>query len=74
MTYVEGNNEYQTRAARVLKNMGRASAFLQKRSPVVGTSAALSADRDRDRARKYAERRQRHEKRRDDGQDHGDED
>jgi len=56
------------------ENLGRASAILQKRSPVVGTSAALSADRDRDRARKYAERRQRREKRRDDGQDHGDED
>jgi hypothetical protein len=61
--YVEGNSEYQTRAARVVANLGKASAILKKRQPVAGVSMALSPVRDRDRTQKYAQRRQRRQER-----------
>ncbi len=59
VSYVEGNNEYQTRAARVVRNLGKASALLKKRHPEGGVAMALSPARDRDRLARYADRHRR---------------
>lgn len=67
--YVKGNNEYQTRAARVIRNLGKASALLKKRHPDGGTAIALSPARDRDRLTKYADRRSRRAKKNDEDKD-----
>jgi hypothetical protein len=67
--YVEGNGEYQTRAARVIRNLGKASALLKKRHPDGGVAVALAPARDRDRRAKYAARTQRRAERRKDDVD-----
>ena len=65
--YVEGNSEYQTRAARVVKNLGKASALLKHYEQVAKERGvgALPPDAERDRQEKARARKQRHLQRRD---------
>ena len=56
--YVSGNDEYQTRAAKVLRLVGTAAALLNKRDSD-WLAIALPIDKERDRADKYKRRRQR---------------
>lgn len=55
VSYVADNAEYQARAARVVRNVGKATSFLKKRGDS-GLVGALSPARDRHRAAKYADR------------------
>jgi len=65
LKYVEGNHEYQARAVKIVKVVGKGSAFLQKR-PETSKGWAYPPEVERHRKEKQKERQDRRERDKDD--------